>query len=114
MLTWRDPRDKPISIRHELFAMRSVLQACRRGSRFIFYTPPLVWAYKQVYASARSRAGARASTSRLLKREDVRAVRRWYYAKVNGEIPRGEDMPRTPRLIDQRLREAGSRFAPRW
>jgi hypothetical protein len=44
--------------------------------------------------NARSRAGARASTSRLMKRRDVRAAIQWFYAQASSEIPRDEPMPK--------------------
>jgi len=82
--------EKPISIRHEAFARRAVFEACPRGSRFFVAVPPLYAAYLRTYHGARSKAGARASTSRLMKRRDVRVAVQWFYAVLNGEVPRGK------------------------
>jgi hypothetical protein len=51
------------------------------------FLPRFVEAYLWTYDSARSRAGARASTSRLMKRRGVRSAMRWFYAQANNEIP---------------------------
>jgi hypothetical protein len=65
--------------------------------------PPIVSAYMAVY-SPRSRQGASASASRLLRRPDVQAARQWFYAMIRGEIPTHERMPETASGIWERLR----------
>lgn len=105
---------KTISIRHENFAMRSVLTALRGGGcaflnrqgfgGFKTYTQ----VYQESFPAAKSKAGAAASMSRLLHNPDVRAVRAWYYSKVEGVVPRDEAIPNTAAAIWQRLRELGS------
>ena len=101
--------EKEISIRHWWFAMRSVTQAVKHGMRR-FGMPGIVCAYINTY-HPRSRNGAAASASRLLKRADVRAARQWFYAQSGGELPPGETMPGTASGIRTRLRELGNRRA---
>ena len=59
------------------------------------FLPGFVEAYLWTYDNARSRAGARASNSRLMKRRDVRAAMQWFYAQVARDIPRDEPMTMT-------------------
>lgn len=103
----RSELGRRISRRHWLFAMRSALCAADRGIPS-FGIPPTVEAYRSVYATAQSRAGAAASASRLMKHPHVRAARQWFYAKRDRTIPEGEAPPSTAREIWQRLRELGS------
>lgn len=98
--------EREISIRHWWFALRSVTQSVKRGMRRWGF-PATVSAYVNTY-HPRSRNGAYASTSRLLKRSDVRVARQWFYAQSGGELPVGEVMPRTVSGIRLRLRELGS------
>ena len=98
--------EREISYRHQAFALASVCVTVHRGSKFIGM-PGTVAAYLEVYRP-RSRAGAAASCSRLLKRRDIRALRAWFYAQANYEIPRSEPMPRTASGILRRLKELGS------
>lgn len=111
---WRCMIERTISIRHHAFAIEC-MDCIPRGSRiFGIGCPPLVEAYMRVYRP-RSRRGARASVSRLLRHPDVRAMRQWHFAQINHEISIYETMPDTASGIWQRLREAGSsraRFAP--
>ena len=100
--------EKEISIRHLLFALRSVTQAVKHGSNFCGVgIPGIVSAYVSIY-KPRSRNGAYASTSRLLKRRDVWAARQWFYAQSSGEVPHDATMPRTVSGIKMRLRELGN------
>lgn len=105
--------EKPISHRHFCFAIAS-LKSFKRGRPSYAAAFGLGdWgcradAYQNVYKAARSRAGARASVSRLIRHPDVRAARAWLYAKVRREIPMDDAMPDTARAIWQRLRELGS------
>jgi hypothetical protein len=104
---FRDMIEKEISTRHSLFALECA-GCIRRGSRlFGMGCPPLVEAYVRVYRP-RSRRGARASVSRLLRHPDVRALRQWHFAVINQEISLCEATPRTASGIWQRLREVGS------
>ena len=107
-----DPRwciEKEISIRHWWFAWRSVHESVKHGMRR-WGLPGIFFAYLKTY-HPRSRNGAYASASRLLKRADVRAARQWFYAQSSGELPPGETMPTTASGIRMRLRELGSRRA---
>ncbi len=101
--------EKEISIRHWWFALRSVGESVKHGMRR-WGLPGIVSAYINTY-HPRSRNGAYASTSRLLKRPDVRAARQWFYAQCGKELPPGEEMPRTASGIQKRLRELGNRRA---
>ena len=97
------------SMRHWSFAMRSAYTAVERGS-VRFGIPAIVDVYQSVYR-CKSREGARASASRLMKRRDVQAMRQWYFAKLNREVWKDETMPDTISGIRKRLRETGSRRA---
>lgn len=105
--------EKPISHRHFSFAVAS-LKSFKRGRPSYASAFGLGgWgcrtdAYQNVYKAARSRAGARASVSRLIRHPDVRAARAWFYAKVRREISMDEPMPDTARAIWQRLSELGN------
>ena len=99
--------EKEISIRHWWFALRSVTEAVKHGARLgRLVLPGIVSAYVNTY-HPRSRNGAYASASRLLKRRDVRAAQQWFCAECH-ELPRGEPMPRTASGIQKRLRELGN------
>jgi hypothetical protein len=101
--------EREISIRHWWFALRSVGQSVKYGMRRWGF-PGVVSAYINTY-HPRSRNGAYASTSRLLRHPDVRAARQWFYAKSGRELPFGEKMPSTASGIRKRLRELGNRRA---
>ena len=105
--------EKPISFRHQLFAMHSTC-AVKRGSRKLVHLPAITDVYQSVFKRATKRRAATASASRLMRRSDVRAARAWYYARFDGDAPRSEPMPDTVNGIWQRLRELGSwRAGPR-
>lgn len=104
---WRCMIEKEISTRHQIFALQSVACVKHGMSGFGISVPGIVSAYVSVYRP-RSRRGAHASTSRLLRHPDVRAARQWFYAQVNLEISLDEMMPQTASGIWQRLREVGS------
>jgi hypothetical protein len=103
---WRRQIEKEICIRHWWFALRSTHQAIKGGSNWFWRIPPYVDAYQRTYRKASSRAGARASMSRLLHHPDVKAARAWWYAKINNRIPQEEDMPATASAIWRRLNPA--------
>jgi hypothetical protein len=90
------PRE--ISIRHWRFALESV--SCSG-----FKMTTRVRAYLRAFPNARSRAGASASASRLMKRRDVRVVRLWFL-RIS-ESRHYEDMPNNVNAILTRLRELG-------
>jgi hypothetical protein len=62
-------------------------------------------AYLRAFPNARSRAGASASASRLMKRLDVRVMRMWF--QKSSEMPHDEEMPNNVNAIIARLRELG-------
>ena len=105
--------DQPILFRHQLFALYSTC-AIKRGSRKLVYLPTITDAYQSIFKRATKRRAATASASRLMRRNDVKAVRAWYYARFDGDAPCSESMPDTVSGIWQRLRELGSwRVGPR-
>jgi hypothetical protein len=108
---YRRQIEKHIGYRHANFALRSVYCGIKGGARNFRPIPCYTSIYLSSYADAKSRRGAAASMSRLLRRYDIRAVRAWHYAQLNREVPRDEDMPQTASAIRQRLREVGSMFA---
>lgn len=106
---WRCQIEKPISIRHQFFALHSSLGAVKGGIKKLVFMPPWTSAYQKAFPGARKRRAAAASMSRLMKRYDVRIARAWYYSLMDGDVPRGESMPSTVTAILQRLREVNSR-----
>ena len=107
----RNEIEKPISQRHWLFAMFSVYSAMKGGGR---YLPANIEAYRKAYPQARSRNGAYASCSRLLRNPRVFAARQWHYAVADGDAP-SQLRPKTASEIWQYLKEFGSwraKFAP--
>lgn len=108
---YRREIEKPISIRHERFALFST-HAVPYGSRFLarqgLGLPCITDAYQRAFPSATNRRAAAASASRLKRCYDVRIARAWFYARFDGDIRRDEPMPSTPRAIWQRLKQAGS------
>lgn len=107
--------EKTICPRHRLFAKRSVFECVHRGMRRRGFPslPGNVRAYLETY-QPKSLNGAYVSTSRLLKRRDVRAAQQWFFAQLSGEIPRHEEMPETPSGIRDKLRAFGSWRARNW
>lgn len=108
---YRSEIEKPISIRHERFALFST-HAVPYGSRFLarhgLGLPCITDAYLRAFPSAMNRRAAAASASRLKRRYDVRIARAWFYARFDGDIRKDEPMPSTPKAIWQRLHDAGS------
>ena len=103
--------EKPISHRHWLFAMFTAYKTVKGGGMSI---PGYIEAYRQAYPQAKSRNGAYASCSRLLRNPRVFAARQWYYAVANGEVP-SEAQPKTESEIWQYLKDFGSwrsQFSP--
>lgn len=70
--------------------------------------PPLVAAYRDTYAGAKSEAGAAASCSRLIRHPDVLAARQYCFARLAGEIPRCDYFPRAAAEIWEILEHYGS------
>ena len=73
-----------------------------------------VEAYRKAYPQAKSRNGAYASCSRLLRNPGVFAARQWHYAVAAGEVP-SEAQPKTESEIWQYLKDFGSwrsQFSP--
>ena len=100
---WRYAIPIEISIRHWRFALESV--STMSGGYFGFKPATLVHAYMQAFPMARSRTGASASANRLMKRLDVKMMRKWLYLSGQGKI--NEPMPTTLTGIVRRLQELG-------
>ena len=107
---YRREMERPISVRHWNFAMFSAYGAIPNGCRYL-NMPATVHAYRKAFPKARRMKGAAASCSRLLRHPNVFAARQWYYAIMNGEIPRGLTWPDTPGEIWDCLDKFGSRRA---
>jgi hypothetical protein len=99
---WRAEIDRPISVRHFRFALKSI-ECAKKGRSGFMPMPPLVDAYQCVYSNAKNRRAATASASRLMRHPDVCAARRWLYARIRGEIPASESMPENAAEIWSRL-----------
>ena len=102
---WRYGVPRQISIRHWRFALESV--GTMPGGYFGCKPATLVHAYLVAFRNCRSRRGASASATRLMKRRDVRLMRRWFILMFQGKIDRDEEMPDTESGIVARLRELG-------
>jgi hypothetical protein len=99
---WRAEIERPISLRHFRFALKT-MGCAKKGRSGFMPMPPLVDAYQCVYSNAKNRRAATASASRLMRHPDVCAARRWLYARIRGEISAGESMPETASGIWRRL-----------
>ena len=107
----RSEIEKPISNRHWLFAMFTAYKTVKGGGMSLL---GYIEAYREAYPQAKSRNGAYASCSRLLRNPRVFAARQWYYAVANGEVP-SEAQPKTESEIWQYLKDFGSwrsQFSP--
>jgi hypothetical protein len=103
--------DTLISFRHWDFAFNYAMGEIGPG---MFSFKRRAWvAYKKAYRSVRSEAGARASSSRLLRKPQVRAAIAWTFAKYCDHLyhPGGE--PQTPSEIWAILFKAKS-FRTHW
>ena len=85
--------ERPIKFSHQKFAMLTVYASIKGGSSHSGF-PGYIKAYQRTYPQAKSKNGAYASCSRLLRHPHVFAARQWYYARVNGEISRHWNLPR--------------------
>jgi hypothetical protein len=99
--------ERPISCRHWRFAMLTVFASIHRGGR-LSGLPCHIESYLKAFPDAKSRDGAHASCSRLMNHPNVFAARQWFYAVVNGDVPRSLRIPDTPAEIWDLLEEYGS------
>jgi len=99
--------EKRIYWKHATFAEIVVNGAFIKNGARSWGIPSRVDGYLVAFPKAQSRAGARASVSRLMRRRDVRAAVQWFYAVANGEVPRGIAMPETPSGIKAEMEKAG-------
>jgi len=83
---FRKDLQRRIKYNHEKFARLTVYTSIKGGSKDMGF-PGYVGAYQRTYPKAKSKNGAYASCSRLLRHPHVFAARQWYYATSNGEIP---------------------------
>ena len=111
---FRKDIETTISPKHAEFARRSVREAVRMGMNFAGLRLQSVHqVYLRVYSGVRNKNAANAAASRLMKRKDVRLVRAWCHAVVNGELAADERMPIWPSQIVKRLMQVGSQFVER-
>jgi hypothetical protein len=75
-----------IKYNHERFAFLTVFESLKGSNRYSGL-PGYVESYLKAYPGAKSRAGAYASCSRLLRHPHVFAARQWFYAQLCGEVP---------------------------
>lgn len=93
------PRE--IQYRHERFALETL--DTMPGGAIGIKISTRVRAYLKVFPNAKSRAGASASASRLMKRRDVRVARLWFQKTIG--LRSYEPMPKTVEGIIQRMKE---------
>jgi len=103
---WRFQIPKELSPRHWRFALELASVAPARNE-FGFSLSSATRAYLIAFPYAKSRAGAAASASRLLKNPMIRAARRWFLATDLHSYD--EEMPNTPAGIYARLAEMRER-----
>lgn len=93
-----------ISIRHDNFALGLTMPVTARNA-YGFAVSSATDSYLLAFPGARSRAGAAASASRLLKKPMIRAAKAWY--QRGGLRVLDEPMPPSPAEIYRRLAEMG-------
>jgi hypothetical protein len=105
---WRCETDDLISIRHWNFAWAFVFGEMAPGM-FSFKRRAYI-AYQKTFPNAKSVTGARASSSRLLRKSHVRAAIQWAFADVRNHHRKLDQIyrPRTESEIRQILKELGS------
>jgi len=107
--------DDLISCRHWNFAFNYAMGEIGPG---MFSFKRRAWtAYKKAFPSARSDSGARASSSRLLRKSHIRAAIAWTHAKYHDNLRYYEEEPRTPSEIWAilfRLKSDRTRWASWW
>ncbi len=91
-----------ISIRHSNFAFALAMPVTARNE-YGFDLPTATAAYLRSFPRSRSRAGAAASASRLLRKPMIRAAKAWFQRA--GWLVLEEQMPTTPAGIYRRLAE---------
>lgn len=104
-----------ISRKHWRFAFYYVMGELGPGL-FSFRRRAYV-AYQKAYPSATSKAGAKASASRLLRKPGIRAAIQWEFAKLSCEEEGYSLFPQTADEVWDALREIGSfraKWAPYW
>lgn len=107
---WRFQIPKELSVRHWRFAFETTCSVSSH-SYFGLSLSSATRAYLIAFPQARSRAGAAASASRLLKKPMIRAARRWFQSCDSRTIH--EEMPKTPEAIYARIRERDAEQAGR-
>ncbi len=101
-----------ISISHWRFASNYVLGEC--GSGLFSFKRRAYVAYQRTFPSARSKAGAKASASRLLRKPRIQAAIQWKFASYfDREIDCKGLYPQTATEIWDTLRALGS-FRAKW
>lgn len=100
----RDEISPEMSIRHSNFAFTLAMPVTTRNG-YGFGMPTATAAYLLSFPACRSRAGAAASASRLLRNPMIRAAKTWY--QRGGWRVLEEPMPATPAGIYRRLAELG-------
>lgn len=95
-----------ISNRHWRFAFYYALGECGPGL-FNFKRRAYV-AYQRAYSSARSKACAKASASRLLQQPHIQAAIQWEFAKMDHELDGHDLNTQTPTEIWEALYALGS------
>ena len=82
---YRRQLDRKIKWSHRLFATYSVMPQ-PVSNAFGFRMTSKTRAYMMAYPSCGSRAAAAVGASRLMKRQDIRLMRRWLFCEVGGEV----------------------------
>jgi hypothetical protein len=99
---WRFQIPKEMSQRHWRFALQLASVGPQRGFLGVGLSSA-TRAYQIAFPRAKSRAGAAASASRLLRNPMIRAARRWFFS--SDLVSYDEEMPKTPAAIYARLAE---------
>lgn len=100
-----------IRLRHWMFAFYYTTGEI--GPGFFDFKRRAWVAYRKAYPTARSKEGARASASRLLRRSHIRAAIAWTFAKKFDRLNNYDNEPKTESEIWTILFKIGS-FRTRW
>lgn len=103
-------RSLPRPIRHQIwtFAVHATGIESHAGKVGGFQVRPRYKAWMLSHPGAKSKAGARASSSRMRRKRDTVAAMQWTFATSNGEVPAHESAPESATAIWLRLKALGS------
>jgi len=100
----RNEIERSIKLRHRLFAIHSV-DVTPSASLFSLRLISKTEAYLRAYPRCKCRAAAATGASRLMKRLDVRLMRRWLFCNDEGSL--SGELPQTVTELQRQLATVG-------